>query len=90
MNNTSNDKEKKYWLDRPKNVWILLTDFYILLVILIIIDMNTRTHPHFPWEGWPGFYAVFGFVSFVAIVLLAKYILRKIVKRDEDYYDDEH
>jgi len=40
-----------------------------------------------PWEAWPGFYAVFGFVACVILVLVAKYVLRPLVKRDEKYYD---
>ena len=33
------------------------------------------------------FYAVYGFVACVLLVLVAKYILRPLVKRGEDYYD---
>ncbi len=42
----------------------------------------------FPWEEWPQFYAIFGFVACVVLVLIAKYILRPLVMREEDYYDN--
>jgi len=39
------------------------------------------------WEALPGFYALFGFVACVVLVLIAKE-MRKVLMRDEDYYDD--
>ena len=41
-----------------------------------------------PARRWFGFYAVFGFVACVVLVLVAKYILRPLVMRKENYYDD--
>ena len=79
--------EKKYLFDRPGNVNRLLACFFSSLVILLIIDFFIHKHPHFPWEGWLEFYAVYGFVACVALVITAKYILRPLVKRREDYYD---
>jgi hypothetical protein len=38
------------------------------------------------WEQLTGFYAIFGFVACVMLVLGAKQ-LRNIVMRKEDYYD---
>ena len=44
-------------------------------------------HPaHFPQEEWFGFQAAFGFVAFVVVVFLGRF-LRLIVMRKEDYYD---
>ena len=78
---------KKYLFDNPRNVKILLRSFFSSLVILLIIDFFIQKHPHFAWEEWPQFYAVYGFVACVVLVLAAKYILRPLVKRREDYYD---
>jgi drug/metabolite transporter (DMT)-like permease len=80
-------KEENYLFDNPRNVNRLLGCFFASLVILLIIDFFVHKHPHFPWEGWVEFYAVYGFVACVALVLAAKYILRSLVKRREDYYD---
>ena len=78
---------KKYLFDNPRNVKILLRTFFSSLLVLLVIELFIHKHPHFPWEGWHEFYAVFGFVACVALVLAAKYILRPLVKRGEDYYD---
>jgi len=78
---------KVYLFDQPKNVKRLLWSLYISLALLIIVDFFIPKHPYFPWEEYPSFYATYGFVSCVLLVLVAKYALRKIVKRSEDYYD---
>lgn len=79
--------EKEHLFDKEKNVKRLLIFVYVGLVVLIIVDLFSLKHPVFKWEEWPAFYAVYGFVAFCTIVLAAKFILRKIVKREEDYYD---
>jgi hypothetical protein len=79
--------EKKYLFDNPGNVKLLFISFYLSLLILLVIDFFIYKHPHFPWEKWPGFYATYGFVACVVLVVAAKYILRPLVKRREDYYD---
>lgn len=79
--------EKKYLFDNPKNVKILLGCFYASLVVLLLIEFLLHKHPHFGWEAWPEFFAVYGFVACVVLVIVAKYFLRSLVKRDEDYYD---
>ena len=78
---------KKYLFDNPRNVKILLRSFFSSLVVLLIIELFIHKHPHFAWEAWPEFYAVYGFVACVVLVIAAKYILRPLVKRREDYYD---
>ena len=40
----------------------------------------------FPVEGWFGFYAIYGFVACVLLVLTATQ-MRKVLMRREDYYD---
>jgi hypothetical protein len=80
------DKEAARF-DIPRNVKRLLVAFYTSVGSLLLIDLVYHRHAIFPWEGWFGFYAVFGFVACVALVLSAKYVLRPIVMRDEDYYD---
>ncbi|MDQ1335836.1 MAG: hypothetical protein QG552_2786 [Thermodesulfobacteriota bacterium] len=78
---------KRYLFDTPRNVKVLLGCFYASLLILLIIELFVHKHPHFAWEDWPEFYAVYGFVACVVLVVAAKYILRPLVKRREDYYD---
>jgi len=78
---------RRYLFDNPKNVKRLLRCFFLSLLVLLLLEVFLHKHPHFAWEAWPEFYAVFGFVACVALVLAAKYILRPLVKRGEDYYD---
>lgn len=80
-------KEKEYFFDKPKNIKGLFILFCLTLLILLISEFLIHKHIYFPWEQWPGFYAVFGFVAFVVLIFTAKYILRPIVKRKEDYYE---
>ena len=40
----------------------------------------------FDFESFPAAYGIFGFVSFTGIVL-SGWWLRKLIMRDEDYYD---
>ena len=81
-------KEKKiHFFDKPKNVNRLIMLTFGSCIILLIIDFFVHKHSHFPMEEWPEFYATYGFVSCVVLVLAAKYGLRKVVKRREGYYD---
>jgi len=72
--------------DKKENVRKFLRVFFASLGLLLIVDFFITKHPHFPWEGAPEFYAVYGFVSCVALIFIAK-LLRLLVRRDEDYYD---
>ena len=80
------ENERKYWLDDPRNPNRLFWLLAIICALLIIVDLFLHRHAHFGWEGWPGVYGVIGFVAFFGIVLSGKY-LRKVLRRDEDYYD---
>ncbi len=77
-----------HFFDKPQNVKRFLMGFYIFLVLLIIADLFIPKHPDFSWETFPSFYSAYGFVAYTGIVLVSNYILRKIVKRKEGYYDD--
>lgn len=79
-------EEKQYLFDKPENVNRLLRGFYVVCGILFLLDFVLHRHVYHAWENLPGFYAVFGFVACVVLVLVAKE-MRKVVMRDEDYYD---
>jgi len=78
--------DKVYWLDQPRNVDRLVYALALICGLLMLADFFYHKHIHFAFEGWFGFFAWFGFVGCVALVLLAKE-MRRVVKRDEDYYD---
>ena len=44
-------------------------------------------HPHFDAEKFPVFFALWGFGAFVFIVLAGQH-LRKLVGREENYYEE--
>ena len=57
-----------------------------ICIALLVADLFYDKHPHFTVEGWFGFYPFVGFVAFFIIVMTGK-PLRKLLMRDEDYYD---
>lgn len=78
-------KELKIF-DKPQNVKRFLRGFYVSLIVLLIVDLFIHKHADFPWEAAPNFFAVYGFVSCVLLIFIAK-VLRLFIKKDEDYYD---
>ena len=72
--------------DNPRNVKRFLILFYCCLVLLLVIDPFIHKHGEFPWEDAPEFFAAYGFVSCVLLIFIAR-LLRRWVKRDEDYYE---
>lgn len=79
---------KKHLFDNPKNVKLVIRILYISCFILFAMDLVIHRHTVHPWESFTGFYAIYGFLACVILVLLARE-LRKVVMRDEDYYDQE-
>ena len=80
------DNKKHIW-DETKNIKTLLKIFFSICVVLFAADFVVHKETHMPWEEWPGFYAIYGLVACVILVLVSKYILRPLVMRKEDYYD---
>lgn len=78
---------KKYWLDDPKNVDKLVYGVYAVCALLFAAEFIYHKHSHYELEDVPGFYGIYGFVAFFGVVMAGKY-LRKLIKRDEDYYDE--
>lgn len=75
------------FFEKPKNIKALFVLFCAMLVLSLVGEFFIRKHVFFKWEEWPFFYAAFGFVAFVVLILVAKHILRPIAQRKEDYYD---
>jgi len=74
------------WLDRPANVTRLYRGLWGLGTLLLAADLVLHRHAEAAFDGWFGFYGVYGFAACVALVLAAK-LLRRGVMRPEDYYD---
>lgn len=81
-----NDDEKVYLFDKPENVSRLLNGFYAICGILFLLDFVITRKTYHPWEWFWGFYALYGFIACVVLVIIAKE-MRKVLMREEDYYD---
>lgn len=88
------DDGRRHLFDNPRNVKRVILGFFGLCMAVLLLDvLFFFEHKHltipegqFELEGVFGFYGIYGFVACVLLVLLAKYVLRKLVMRDEDYY----
>ena len=76
--------DKKSWVER--NGRLLFRALLGICLALLAAELFYEPHPYFEIDGWPGFYAVFGFAAFVFIVQAGKG-LRRLIMRDEHYYD---
>lgn len=79
--------ERQRWLDRPENITWIVRALWIVCAALVIAEFFYHKHPYFGFDGSFGFYAVFGFAAYCFIVFTAKGF-RRLVKRDEGYYDE--
>ncbi len=90
------EPERERFLDRPENVQKVLRTLYAICAFLLLIDLVNFAlqrlevadwrHAYRVWEGFPGFYTIYGFVACVLLVLIAKQ-LRRVLMRGEDFYD---
>lgn len=80
-----NDHDRR-WLDEPRNVTRIVYALAALCALALLADFGYLKQPHFGLENWPGFYAIYGFVVSVTLVLTAKQ-LRKVLRRNENYYE---
>ncbi len=80
-------KEKTYLFDNPRNVRRVRYVLYTACAIALGADFFVHRHVDHPWEALFGFYAIYGFVACVLLVLIAKE-MRKVLMRPEDYYDE--
>jgi hypothetical protein len=79
--------DKGHWLTRPTTIRRLWIGFIVLLAATVAIQVVIRIKGYFGIDGWFGFAAAFGFLSCVAMVFAAK-ALGRVLKREDDYYDD--
>lgn len=77
---------QRHWLVRPKTIRILWMVFIAILVALVAAGFLVTVHPIFEFDGMPGFYAAYGFLACVLLVIVAK-LLGMLIKRPDDYYD---
>ncbi len=84
---SSNDQSEQGFFDRPSNIQWMLRVFYSICAFLVIIDFFIHRHIETAAEKLPAFYAIYGFVACVILVLIANQ-MRKLLIRDEHYYEN--
>jgi uncharacterized membrane protein YhdT len=65
-----------------KKLWLFL---YTILLVVLALDFFYKPYPYFGIDGTPFFFAWFGFISCIAIIIVSK-SLNIILKRPENYY----
>lgn len=78
--------DTSHWLVRPDTIRKLWIGSAVVLVLTVVPDFFVEHHPHFGFDGIPGFSAAYGFLACVAMVVLAKG-LGFVLKRKDTYYD---
>jgi hypothetical protein len=88
----SDPNEKPGWFNQPANIDKLIKALYVACALAVLPEILDKIfgwhmmHPHYAIEKIPGFYGIVGFVAFVVIVRGGE-VLRRLIKRDEGYYD---
>ncbi len=80
-------KEQPGFFDKADNIKILLRVLYAICAGLFLFDFVYHRHAIHSWENLLGFYALYGFIACVVLVLAAKE-MRKVVMRNQEYYDE--
>ena len=73
------------WLARPSTIRLLWRVFAVVLAVSVGVQLLFSVKGYFKVDGWLGFGAIFGFLSCLAMVLVAK-LLGVFLKRPENYY----
>ena len=64
--------------------------FYAGLVVVVLAEIGLTLafpgHPHFDFE-FPGWGAVYGLISCVAIIVVSKFFGKHFLMRSEDHHD---
>jgi hypothetical protein len=81
------DDKQKGWAEDPRTSQRILYGLTAICVVLFFSDLLYHKHAHFSFEETIGFHGLFGFAAYVTIVNSAK-LLRRIVTRPENYYDE--
>lgn len=75
------------WLDAK---WLKSSMIVILgAIVVLFVALDGFREPHVGAEAWFGFYAWWGFGSFVLAVMGGWVLIRGLLERPEDYWDKE-
>ena len=82
------DNEQRHWLTRPETIRKLWWGSSIILALTVLAQLVFYVKGYFTVDGWFGFGAVYGFVSCLLMVLVAKG-LGVFLKRPNEYYREQ-
>ncbi|MCZ6606902.1 MAG: hypothetical protein O7A64_04450 [Alphaproteobacteria bacterium] len=80
--------EGTHWLVRRRSIRVLWIVFVAVLAVLTVADVFIYGHPTFGLDGTFAFYAWYGLLTCVVMILLAK-AMGVLLKRKDTYYDGE-
>ena len=69
-------------------IWISCAVLALVVVLDAIPAVVDKEHAHTGPEHWPAFWAVFGFIGCVVIILFSKWFGHLGIMTREDYYED--
>lgn len=76
------------WADSPQFIKYFSLALYAACAGAAVAGfLWKKDHPHFEVEGFPVFFALYGFAMFFGIVLVGQH-LRKLVGRKLGYYEE--
>ena len=78
-------REPDHWLVRPETIRWIWRISIVVLALTVLLQLVIKVKGYFGVDGWLGFGAAYGFLSCLAMVLVAKG-LGFVLKRDDDYY----
>jgi hypothetical protein len=84
---TPKPKPPAHYFDDPLRVKRVIQALFAVCGVAFLFDFVVHRHVDHPWEGMVGFYAIYGFIACVLLVLIAKE-MRKMLMRKESYYDE--
>ena len=78
-------------IEDPKRSAFAKRLFYAIVISVVLLEILTVKvlhlgHGYFWFEDLPAFNSVYGLVSCVLIIVLAKFVLPFIVSKKDDYY----
>lgn len=77
--------DSDHWLVRPATIRRLWQVSAVVLLLTVLVQTGIKVKGYFVIDGWFAFGALFGFLSCVAMVLVAK-ALGPLLKRSTTYY----
>lgn len=82
------DIETEHFLARPGTIRWLWWIFSAVLACTVLLQLVIYVKGYFTVDGWFGFGAVYGFLSCLLMVLVAK-ALGWVLKRPRQYYPEQ-